>query len=428
MAKTDKASMGLGARNAALELLGGVILEQRMLSEMIQNEPFTDLAPQERATAQRLATATLRHSSRADAVYKPYLERPPAAVIRQILRLAIVEIFSEGSATHGVVNAAVTLARQHQPRTAKMVNAVLRRISEDGQAAWDKTDPQRLPNWLRGRLSASYGNAHTARIEAAQEAGAPLDLSVKNPGDVEALATELGAEILPTGSLRLTGQKQVTKLPGFDEGAWWVQDVAAALPVKLLAPNPDMRVLDLCAAPGGKTLQLAATGANVTALDVSDYRLNRLRENLTRTKLSAEIVAADAMTWEPETPFDAVLLDAPCSATGTIRRHPDLPYVKDAAGIKPLYALQRDLIDRAVHFVKPGGQIVFCTCSLFPEEGEHQLRTALERHPDLSVDASAYANLPKGMKVKNGGIRLTPDIWAEKGGMDGFFIAVLRRS
>jgi 16S rRNA (cytosine967-C5)-methyltransferase len=257
-------------------------------------------------------------------------------------------------------------------------------------------------------------------IEAVQAGEPPLDLTLR-PGFP---APE--GETLPTGSLRLTGAGQVSALPGYAEGGWWVQDAAAALPARLLDAQPGERVLDLCAAPGGKTLQLAAAGAKVTALDISETRMTRLRANLTRTGLMAELVVADALAWEPAGAFDAILLDAPCSATGTIRRHPDLPFIKDGSDLAGLVALQARLLDRALGWLKPGGRLVFATCSLLPEEGEAQLAGALARHPGLVVEQAQLPGVPAAWWTAEGGLRLRPDNWADRGGMDGFFMARLR--
>jgi 16S rRNA (cytosine967-C5)-methyltransferase len=277
--------------------------------------------------------------------------------------------------------------------------------------------------WLRQTLVRAWGREAVSAIEAVQAGVPPLDLTVR-PG-----AGPLPeGEVLATGSLRLTEAGQITALPGYAEGAWWVQDAAAALPVRLLDPKAGERVLDLCAAPGGKTLQLAAAGAEVTALDISGPRLGRLRENLARTGLTAEVVVADALHWQPPAPFDAVLLDAPCSATGTIRRHPDLPFVKDGSDLPGLTELQSALIDRALGFVKPGGRMVYCTCSLLPEEGEAQLEAALMRHPELTVEAPDMPGIDPGWITPQGALRLRPDYWAGRGGMDGFFIVSLRRA
>ncbi|RYH09661.1 RsmB/NOP family class I SAM-dependent RNA methyltransferase [Tropicimonas sp. IMCC6043] len=417
---------GIAPRQLALDLLQGVWEERMLLAELEAHPHFAEAPPEVQARAGRLARTTLRLAGRADAAMKPFLQRNPRAGIRALMRLAIVEMFSENEAAHGVVNAAVSIARREQVKAAPMVNAVLRRVAESGRESWDKAPPQRLPNWLRGRLGAAYGNARVARMEAAFEATPPVDLEPKAPG-----ASLPEGDILPTGSLRLARAGQISALPGYQTGDWWVQDAAAALPARLLAARPGERVLDLCAAPGGKTLQLAAAGAQVTALDVSETRLARLRENLDRTGLRAEVVAADALEWTPKASFDAILLDAPCSATGTIRRHPDLPFAKDPAGIKPLVALQSQLIDRSVEMLAPGGRLVFCTCSLLPEEGEAQYAAALERHTGLAPDASALAaldGLDPDWRAGPAALRTTPEMWPERGGLDGFFIAALSKT
>jgi 16S rRNA (cytosine967-C5)-methyltransferase len=341
------------------------------------------LPPEERARAARLAAETLRWAGRADRMLGPHLRQRPPEEVLNLLRLGTVELCVDGAAPHGVVDAAVTLAKGQLAtrRQAGLVNAVLRRVSEEA-AKWETLPVPELPKWLRKRLLAAWGKAAVAAMEAAHAAGAPLDLTPRD-GDAAALAAAVGGEALPTG-VSPASAAQVTALPGYAEGRFWVQDAAAALPARVLAPAPGATVLDLCAAPGGKTMQLAAMGARVTALDISGPRMARVTENLARTGLSAETVVADALTWDGG-PFDAVLLDAPCTATGTIRRHPDLPFVKDEAQVAALAALQAALLDRAVALVRPGGRIVFCTCSLLPEEGEAQVEAALARHPGLAT-------------------------------------------
>ncbi|MBK5934670.1 16S rRNA (cytosine967-C5)-methyltransferase [Rhodovulum imhoffii] len=410
-------------RAAALALLQGVLDEKRLLSEIA---PDAALAPAGKARARRLAQTTLRHVGRADALLKPHLRRLPPPVVRQILRMAVVEMLEEGAPPHGVVNAAVSLTRA-QPNMGAManfVNAVLRKMGQTDPARWNALPPQRLPGWLRGRLDSAWGRKAVEAMEAAHARAAPLDLTPRD-GDAGALAAATGGQVLPTGNVRLAGG-QVSALPGYDTGAWWVQDAAAALPVRLLAPQPGERIADLCAAPGGKTLQLAAAGARVRALDISAARLARLRENLARTGLAADVVEADVLTWQPDVPLDAVLLDAPCSATGTIRRHPDLPFVKTARGIRPLFDVQAQMIDRALNMVRPGGRLVYCTCSLLPEEGEAQLAAALERHPGLGL-APVEVDVPAHWRAPGGGMRLRPDDWSDIGGLDGFFMVALRK-
>ncbi len=416
------------ARAAAVALVGGVLTEGRMLSDLLAAPEgvLARLDPGARARAQRLALAVLRNLEPADRMLAPHLRKAPPVMVRNVLRLAVVEMKAEGVPPHGAVNAAVEAVRAGK-RTgafAGLANAVLRKVAE--APGWGALPPQRMPMWLRQPLVRRWGREAVTAIEAVQAAGAPLDLTLKVPGEAAAWAERLGADALPTGSLRLATGAQVSALPGYAEGAWWVQDAAAALAVGLLAPRAGERVADLCAAPGGKTLQLAAAGAQVTAVDLSAPRMARLHENLARCGLAVEVVVADALHWQGG-PFDAVLLDAPCSATGTIRRHPDLPFVKTGSEVAGLAALQAALIDRVVAMLAPGGRMVFCTCSLLPEEGEDQLAAALARHPGLALDDALPPGLPEAARAPGGGLRLRPDIWADRGGMDGFFMARLRR-
>ncbi|AJE45158.1 RsmB/NOP family class I SAM-dependent RNA methyltransferase [Celeribacter indicus] len=416
---------GLDARRAALALLDAVTVEKRLLSEVLL--PRTrDLSPEDRARAQRLVTDCLRVIDRCDRMLGPHLAKRPAPHVMNALRLGVCEICAEGEAAHGVVNAYVALM-QERPKSSHfkgLVNAVLRRI--DGERAkWETLPAPMLPKWLRKPLIADFGKATVAAMEAAQARGAPLDLTVK--GDAAGWAERFGGVVLPTGSVRLEGQVQVTRLEGFEAGDWWVQDAAAALPARILAPEPGMRVLDMCAAPGGKTMQLAAMGAEVTALDISESRMARVRENLTRCGLAAETVVADALDYVGG-PFDAILLDAPCTATGTIRRHPDLPQVKDGTEFPGLFELQEHLIDRALGMLRPGGRLVYCTCSLLIDEGEEQVRDALARHPGLTLDLDRLRI--DGVEpdwIGPEGLRTRPDFWPELGGMDGFFITGFRR-
>lgn len=418
---SDKASP---ARGAALRCLGEVTGQGRLLSEAMTGPAWAALAPADRAAAQRMTLEVLRNLDRCDALLKPHLRKAPPLMVRNVLRLGTWELCT-GGAAHGVVNDCVTLvSADRKARTmAGLVNAVLRRIAEDGPAAWAKLRVPRLPRWLRDPLRAAWGPQAVAAMEAAHLAGAPLDLTVKD--DAAGWAERLGAEMLPTGSLRLTEAGQVSGLPGYDEGAWWVQDAAAALPVRLLGDVAGLRALDLCAAPGGKTLQLAAAGAQVTALDLSEPRLARLAENLARTGLGAELVAGDAL--EARGQWDVVLLDAPCSATGTIRRHPDLPRARQGEGISDLIDLQARMLDHALSLLAPGGRLVFCTCSLLPDEGECQIEEALARHPGLQVLPAEAPGVEPDWRAPEGGLRLRPDYWPARGGMDGFYMAVLQR-
>ncbi|WP_417525391.1 RsmB/NOP family class I SAM-dependent RNA methyltransferase [Marinovum sp.] len=419
--------MAATARMGALWLLGQVLAEGRLLSELTGSAQHLKLDPAERARAQRLALETLRGLEKADRVLKPYLRKMPPLAVRNVLRLATVELCQGGDA-HGVVNDAVDYVRRGKRTGAYggMVNAVLRKVAVEGAAKWAELRVPHLPKWLRQPLAEAWGGDAVAAMEAVHFAGAPLDLTVKQ--DAASWAERLGGEALPSGSVRLTAPGQVSALPGFDSGDWWVQDAAAAMPVRGLGDVLGRAVLDMCAAPGGKTLQLAAGGAQVTALDISEGRLARVHENLTRTGLEAEVVAADALEYDGG-PFDAIVLDAPCSATGTIRRHPDLPLVQRGEAIGGLIELQAAMIDRALALLKPGGRLIYCTCSLLPDEGECQVDEALVRHDGLRVLPEAF-DLPgvaPEWRSAEGGLRLRPDYWAARGGMDGFYMACLTR-
>lgn len=412
------------SRALAVKLLVAVTERGHML-----DEGPTGGDPAARARARRLADATLRHLQRADAVLAPLMKRPPDGAILALLRLGVVEMLEFGAPAHGVVSDCVTLARHiGNEGQSRLANAVLRRAATF--EGWQDLPIPRLPGWLSRRLAASYGKPAVQRIEAAHLAVAPLDLTLR-PMDaarrealVHALSEAAGpVQAIGAQTLRLGRGAQVSALPGFEAGEWWVQDAAAALAAPLLAPQPGLRVLDLCAAPGGKTLQLAAAGAEVTALDISAPRLERLGANLRRLKLSAELVCADTLDWEPAHPFDAILLDAPCSATGTIRRHPDLPLIRKPAEIAALVALQAALIDRAANWLKADGVLVYATCSLLPEEGEDQVRAALTRS---RLRADPLPAPPFGHLGTEGGWRTRPDDLAELGGVDGFFIARMR--
>ena len=417
---------GVQARRSAVYLLDMILGEERLMSELLSAGALDKLPPDDRARAQRLAMDTLRGMERADRLLQKHLSKYPPLTVRNALRVGTVEL-CQGGAAHGVVNAMVELVATHKKlgHLKGLTNAVLRKIAADGPEAWEALRAPRLPKWLRGPLTEAWGPDAMTGIEAAHFAGAPLDLTAKR--DPESLAVAVGGTVLPTGSVRVADAGQVTTMPGFAEGDWWVQDAAAALPVKILAPQKGEAVLDLCAAPGGKTMQLAATGAQVTAVDNSKQRMQRVRENLARVHLPAKVVVVDARRFEGT--FDAILLDAPCSATGTIRRHPDLPHAKDGSEFGDLIELQSEMIDHAWSLLNPGGRLIFCTCSLLPDEGEVQVDEALERHADMSVDRDALAvpGVDPAWTTQEGGLRLRPDYWPELGGMDGFYIACLRK-
>jgi 16S rRNA (cytosine967-C5)-methyltransferase len=405
------------ARQAAAALLETVLERRRPLEEALDALPTLDA--RDRAAAHRIAAAVLRRLGSLDAVLEPYLRRPPAAPALRALRIGAAELLLLGTPPHAAVASAVALAPKP---LAGLVNAVLRRIAAAGPAALAGLDAERLdtPGWLWASWQAAYGAARA--IAQAHRLEAPLDLSLK-PG---ATMPE-GAVLLPTGTARLPPGTRITELAGFAEGTLWAQDAAAALPARLLAPRPGERLADLCAAPGGKTAQLAAAGAEVVAVERDPRRASRLRENLARLGLSAEVVVADVLGWRPGGEFDAVLLDAPCTATGTIRRHPDVPHLKRAADVALLASQQRALLVAAARLLRPGGRLVFATCSLQPEEGEAHLAALPE---GLLLDPIRTEELPGLAEaiLPSGALRTRPDFWPEHGGMDGFFAMRLRKS
>ena len=418
-------SDGTQARRTVINLLDQVLGEERLLAECYATGILERLAPEDRARTQRLTLQTLRSLERADRVLQKHLKKSTPLTVQNALRLGTVEL-CHGAAAHGVVNDMVAIISKHRRhgKLKGLVNAVLRKVAEQGPAEWAKLRMPRLPKWLRKPLADAWGAEAMLRIEAAHYAVAPLDLTGKPGADL----TALGGRVLATGSHRLTEAGQVSALAGYEAGDWWVQDAAAALPAQMLQAKQGERVLDLCAAPGGKTMQMAASGASVTAVDTSASRMERLQENLTRTGLVADLVVGDAL--EQAGKFDAVLLDAPCSATGTIRRHPDLPHAKDGSAFGALIDLQAQMLVHAWSLVKPGGRMVFCTCSLLPDEGECQIEEALEMFSDMTVDRSVLETLgiDPAWITEEGGLRLRPDYWPEQGGMDGFYMALLRKS
>jgi len=419
---------GLPARAAALDLLTAALSRRAGLEEGLSHPALAALSPRDRAFARALVMATLRRLGPIDQALQARVQKPPPDRVVQILRLGAAQLFVLQTPAHAAVSSAVDLAQAHkQSRPFKgLVNAVLRALTREPP---DLADPERLaPPWLYARWTSAYG-AEQARAIAALIAEEPAtDLSLKDPAEAPKLAAELGGEALAGGSVRTTRRGDVAGWPGFAEGGWWVQDAAAAIPAQLLQIQPGQTALDLCAAPGGKTLQLAAAGAEVVAVDRSAPRLKRLSANLQRTGLAAETVAADAGDWKDRRAFDAVLLDAPCSATGTFRRHPDVLWAAKPGDVASLAAVQARLFDAAAERVRPGGRLVYCVCSLEPEEGEGQLAAFLQRRPEFAVEpvAAGEAGAPEASLRPDGTLRLLPHHLP--GGMDGFYAARLKRS
>ncbi|MDH3666709.1 MAG: methyltransferase domain-containing protein [Paracoccaceae bacterium] len=417
---------GLAAREGALRLIGTVLDRGAMVDE---GTVSGDAAI--KAEARGLADLALRRLGQIDAILSQFVQRMPAGHAGNVLRLMTAELVFARTAPHAAVDLAVRLAKRGKNggRIGGLVNAVGRRVAKKGAAIAEGQDAARLnmPDWLWTALAGDWGEDAARAIAGAHLTPAPHDLTLAVPADAEPLAREIGARVLPTGTVRLEGRAQISALPGYEAGAWWAQDAAAALPARMIPDPAGKRVLDLCAAPGGKTMQLAAAGAQVTALDRSDRRMKRLSQNLARTKLTAACVTADALTWAPEAPFDAILLDAPCSATGTIRRHPDLMRRRDRLDLAPLTDLQARMLNAAAKWLAPGGVLVFCTCSLLRAEGEDQADAFLDRHPAFARMAVGEEEIPSAFVTSDGDLRTRPDYWPDLGGLDGFFAARFSR-
>ena len=441
---------GLEARAAALDLLGEVLERRRPLDEALQrHKRLSWLEPRDRAFARHLVATSLRRLGQLDAALAGLLERPlkpKLESLRQVLRLGLCQILFLGTPPHAAVDTSVRLAAKAGFAGHKgLVNAVLRRADRElrpriaEQEASGEAARLNTPDWLWDALASAYGAETAKAIAEAHLAEPPLDLTLKDSATAEDWARSLEAQVLPTGGLRLpSGQGDVAKLAGYTEGAWWVQDLAASLPARLLRPEAgqtpsDKTVVDLCAAPGGKTAQLAAAGAEVIAVDRDADRLKRVSENLERLGLAANTVAADAASWRPPEPIAAVLLDAPCSATGTLRRHPDIAWLKGPDEIPSLTALQDRLLAAAADMLAPGGRLVYAVCSLLPEEGPARIAALLEGAAPLARDPIAAAEIAGEVAglgeliTPEGDLRSLPSQLSELGGLDGFYVCRLRR-
>ncbi len=408
-------------------------LDERLAADLSLRDPRLD--PRDRALARSIATVSLR---RLGTIRKALGERLEKGMPRRsgalewILVVGAAQLLFLGTPDHAAVDLAVHAARADAASApfAGLVNAVLRAVARDRDAILAASDPldDDTPPWLAARWRATFGEETARAIAEANRCEPTLDLSVKS--DAARWASRLGGIVLPTGSVRLDSHQPVAELEGYDHGEWWVQDAAAALPAKLLGARPGRRIVDLCAAPGGKSAELAATGAEVTAVDRSAERLKLLAANFERLKLHADIVVADALAYHAG-PFDAALIDAPCMATGTIRRHPDVAWLKRPNDLPGLLKLQSELIDKAVELTAPGGVIVYSTCSLEPEEGEAQIVALLRRNPDVRrvpISAEEIGGLAQCLSPA-GELRTLPcHLWGEdprRSGLDGFFAARL---
>ncbi|HKT19278.1 MAG TPA: transcription antitermination factor NusB [Stellaceae bacterium] len=422
------------ARNAALDLIGAVLRQRHPLDEAIEDYTgMAELPARDRAFARLLVATVLRRLGQIDAMIAHCLEKPlpvRAAATQDLLRMGLAQLLFLRTPPHAAVATTVDLAEARGFLSYKgLVNAVLRRLSQEGPTLLQAQDEAMLnvPPWLWRNWCEAYGEQTTRAIALAHLHEAPLDISVKsNP---EAWRERLDAVLLPTGSLRRQGGGAIANLPGYNEAAWWVQDAAAALPAKLLGDVAGETVIDLCAAPGGKTAQLAAAGAKVIALDRSPRRVERLNANLARLQLNAQTLVADAIQWRPGEPARFILLDAPCTATGAIRRHPDVPHLKTQDDVIRLGGVQERLLAAAVQMLAPGGIVVYCTCSLEPQEGKQQVERLLTSGAPVRrvpLDAAEIGGLKECVSPE-GDLRTLPCHLKDLDGIDGFFAARLMR-
>jgi 16S rRNA (cytosine967-C5)-methyltransferase len=420
------------ARNVALDLISAVLRRKRPLDDAIDDNPAMHrLPPRDRAFARLLVATVLRRLGQIDALITDCLNTPlapRAALVQDILRLGIAQLLFLRTPPHAAVATSVDIAQNRGFASHKgLVNAVLRRLSVEGAQRLEEQDAPRLntPDWLWRSWSRTYGEATARAIASAHLKEAPLDLTLRD--DCAAWCARLEGVLLPTGTLRRAAGGALATLPGYAEGAWWVQDAAAALPARLFGSLAGREVVDLCAAPGGKTAQLASAGARVTAVDRSTRRLERFVANLERLSLPVEAVAADALTWRPPHPVEAVLLDAPCSTTGAIRRHPDVPHLKLPDDVARLSLIQDNLLRAAIDMLRPGGTLIYCTCSLEPEEGSERIDALLYAGAPVTrreIQPDEIGSQPEWITVE-GDLRTLPCHFAEYDGLDGFFCARL---
>ena len=425
------------ARKAAAMAVADVLGRGFRLEGSLAKNPALDgLEPRDRAFARAIAANTLRRLGQVDAVLAPLVKRPPPGRVRAFMQTATAQMVFMDVAPHAAVGDAVALIKADSKSEpfAGLANAVLRRVADTGKAEAARVPPvANIPGWLRAEWERLYGKAAVRRMALLLAQSPPLDLSVKD--DPQAWAATLGGEVLAGATVRLPEIGNVAALTGFEDGAWWAQDVAASLPARILRDAAGglegARVADLCAAPGGKTLQLAGFGANVTAVDLSEARTARMRENLARVGYAdVAVVTADITQFSADAPFDAVLLDAPCSATGTFRRHPDVLYNRRERDITPLTRLQDTLLAQAASLVRPGGVLVYAVCSLQEREGLPRVRKLLRKSPDFRLIPFSQ---PEGLSLAAerldpaGTLRVLPSEAPDSRGMDGFFIAALRR-
>lgn len=431
---------GFAPRATAAKILAAVIDKKTPLDGMIDNEhgngAYRALPPADQALCRAIILTALRHKPQIDAAIAQLLEKPlppGARALTHVLEVAAAQILFLDVPDHAAVDIAVEQANAdpRNRRFAKLVNAVLRQLGRNKDAFLAQAQTiASMPSWFFERLEEIYGGEKAMAISRAQLTPPSIDISVKS--DPEGWAEKLGGHVLPTGSIRLDAPSgSVAAMPGFEDGAWWVQDAAAAIPAKLFGDLSGLRVVDLCAAPGGKTAQMAIQGGTVTALERSKSRLKRLQQNMDRLDLKVEAIAADMMDYRPETLFDAALLDAPCSSTGTTRRHPDVLWTKGMEDIEKLAEVQFQMLDRAMDLVRPGGIVIFSNCSLDPREGEAVVARLTAERQDVERAAFPAGRLSEleSLYDEFGAIRTTPadSLNGDDAGLDGFYAACLKR-
>jgi 16S rRNA (cytosine967-C5)-methyltransferase len=431
---TNSPTGDVASRAAALQLLQAVLHNHRSIDDAF-DAAARGLEPRDRAFVRLLAATTLRRIGQIDGVLMQFVSKQPPDAVTDLLRLGAAQLLFLGTAPHAAVTTTVDLVKAKFGRLSGLANAVLRKVADQGPALVAAQDAAKLntPDWLWDAWVAAYGEPAARATAEAHLIEAPLDLSLKDPASGPLWAERLGGTLLPTGSLRLPKSGKVQELAGFADGDWWVQDAAAALPAKVLlhalSGHAAQHIGDICAAPGGKSAQLAAAGHTVTAVDVSAQRLGLMTTNFKRLKLDVRTVTADARTWRPDQVFDGLLLDAPCSATGTIRRHPDLPFLKRPTDLDAFIRLQTALLASVVAMVKPGAPIVYSVCSLQPEERAGVVDAVMEtsnlKREKISAEAVAGESQ---FLTREGELRTLPSQWPERGGLDGFYGVLLRRT
>ncbi len=415
----------VSARELAIKVLDAALLDREPAEARFAREAATaGLSSRDRAFARLLYTTVLRRKAAIDAALAVHLrELPKQRSAMNLLRIGAAQLIYLKTAPHAGVGESVELAKRRRLAPPGLVNAVLRKLV--GQAPPVLAPLATLPAWLADRWEAAYGRELAMGIAAALGTEPPLDLTVKD--DAQGWAERLGGRVMGTSTVRLANAGMIEELAGYAEGAWWVQDLAATLPARVLAAQAGERVLDLCAAPGGKTAQLAASGAEVTSVERDPTRAARLEANLQRLHLQARVVVENITRYVPEALYPAVLLDAPCTATGTLRRHPDIMWSKGFSDIATMARMQRQLLDKSAAFVAPGGRLVYAVCSMEPEEGPAVVDGFLAANPAFSrlpvrPDETGFAC------TEAGDLRTHPALLADEGGLDGFYIARLGRA